>query len=151
MQPVSTSSSRALPRPWNPPWQSLRLWFKAYLISWLGGAGVFLAGAFLAASGSENAGGVVAIIGGVSFFGSLIPYVGSVYFAYNVQKALHAAGAIRSAPWQVLVAAFVLNPFLAGFYVPYSVSAAARRASAQPPMPPNPGIQRTRGASAARR
>jgi len=77
---------------------------------------------------SETPDGVVLRVGTISFFGSLVPYVVSMVRAYQVQRGLHDSGEIKSGPGQVLVAALILNPYFIGFYVPLSVSWAARSA-----------------------
>lgn len=79
-------------------------------------------------AGPETPKGIVLRLGAIFFLGSLIPYVGSMYCAYQTQRGLRDRGEIKSGPWQVLVAALILNPFLIGFYVPLSVSWAARSA-----------------------
>jgi ABC-type enterochelin transport system permease subunit len=94
----------------------LRRWFFVYLGCWLGGI-VFL---FI--------GGEAAVyVGLFLFFGSLVPYIISMVYAYKVQASLKNAGLIRSGAWHIVVAALIITPFTFGFYVPLSVLLAVRR------------------------
>lgn len=112
---------------WYRSWQSLRTWFRIYLATWLGGAVVAIGGGIVA-SGSEGRRELMILVGVGLFLSSIVPYVGSMYFAYKVQGSLRVAGEIKSGAWQVLVAGLLLNPYLLGFYVPLSVSFAAKTA-----------------------
>ena len=105
----------------------LRIWYRAYLGTWLGGAAVAVAGLAVGESNTSVSGFLV-MTGAVSFFGSVIPYLVSMVFAYQVQAGLKEAGYINSGAWQIVVAGLILNPYVLGFYPPASVLSAAKAA-----------------------
>jgi len=113
---------------WIISWKSLRIWIKIFLILWLGGGGVFL---FFTTRGADSNQlfSIIKSIALIAFLSSIVPYIFCMVFAYKVQAGLHDEGYIKHGPWQVLVAAIILNPYFLGFYVPLSVSGAARKAA----------------------
>jgi hypothetical protein len=92
--------------------QGLQWWFVAYLIVW--GLGICAALVGLEA-------------GRYIFFFCIVPYAFSIVYAYKAQKQLNTAGLYNPGAWQVIVGAFLLNPFLLGFFIPASVLWRSRR------------------------
>jgi len=101
--------------PWSEKARKLKNWFAAYLLT-------LSAGLYLAVNSDFNN-----PVGLILIFGSLIPYVTCVVFAYQVQRALNHAKLYRGGAWQIIAGALVLNPFLLGFLIPASVLWATRR------------------------
>ena len=122
----------------------LRLWFCIFLAAWLGGAASFILGFVLVESNTRQAyvgqyiqqvrspgaatGEILAIIGMVLFFSSVVPYLLSMGLAYKIQAGLKAAGHIKSNAWQIVIAGLILNPYVVGFYPLASVLSAATEA-----------------------
>ena len=113
------SSTTSSPSNDSPIWESqvgkLRRWYFIYLGCWLGSIIPYFIGGEIATS-----------IFLFLIFGSLVPYIISMFYAYKVQANLNKAGLIRAGAWQIVVAALFLNPFLFGFYIPLSVLFAVR-------------------------
>ncbi len=101
--------------PWSANARKLRNWFTAYLLT-------LSAGLYLAINSDFNN-----PVGLILIFGSLIPYITCVVFAYRVQRALNEAKLYRGGAWQIIAGALLLNPFLLGFLIPASVLWTARR------------------------
>lgn len=101
--------------PWTENAKKLKAWFAAYLLT-------VSAGLYWAIGTSFTSELGVAVM-----FGSLIPYVVSVVFAYRVQRALNQAQLYKPGAWQIIAGAFLLNPFLLGFVIPASVLWVTRR------------------------
>jgi hypothetical protein len=100
---------------WLPDSSRLLKWFVAYLALWIPGA--ILSISELSSEpppGSTPWGTLLLAL-------SLIVYIVSIVYAYRVQRDLHAAGLYRHGPWNVIVGALILNPFVLGFFIPASV------------------------------
>ena len=101
--------------PWSVNAGKLKTWFVVYLLT-------FSAGLTLAINSNfENPIGLAII------FGSLIPYITSLVFAYRVQDALNRAKLYKSGAWQIIAGGLLLNPFVLGFLIPASVLWVTRR------------------------
>jgi len=101
--------------PWSASAGKLKNWFVAYLLT-------LSAGLYLAVNSDFNN-----PVGLILIFGSLIPYITCVVFAYQVQRTLNAAKLYKGGAWQIIAGALLLNPFLLGFLIPASVLWATRR------------------------
>ncbi len=101
--------------PWSANSARLKTWFVAYLLTVSAGWTMVINSNF------ESP------IGLAVFFGSLIPYIGCIVFAYRVQDALNRAKLYKSGSWQVIAGALLLNPFALGFLIPASVLWVTRR------------------------
>ena len=62
---------------------------------------------------------------------SLVPYLVCMVFASKLQSGMLRMGLCRHGGGHVVVAMFILNPFVIGFYVPLSVLLAYRKALRQ--------------------
>jgi len=92
--------------PWSAHVTALRYWFLAYLLLWVIGV------AWAIGSDFKELWLV---------FVSIVPYVGSIVYAYRVQDDLNRTGVYKAGAWQVIAGAFLLNPLLFGFLIPASV------------------------------
>jgi hypothetical protein len=99
-----------------PPWaedvRKLKKWLIAYVALLLVGWAGFISPYYSSPSNSQSS-----LMGGVTMFGfvaCLIPYVGSLAYAYRVQERLNTEGLDRSGAWQVVVVGIILNPWLLG-------------------------------------
>jgi len=101
--------------PWSEKTRKLKNWFAAYLLT-------LSAGLYLAINSNFNN-----PVGLILIFGSLLPYITCVVFAYQVQRALNHAKLYKGGAWQIIAGALLLNPFLLGFLIPASVLWATRR------------------------
>jgi len=101
--------------PWTENARKLKAWFAAYLLT-------VSAGLYWAIDTSFASGLGVAVM-----FGSLIPYIVSIVFAYRVQRALNQAQLYKPGAWQIIAGALLFNPFLLGFVIPASVLWVTRR------------------------
>ena len=93
---------------------ALKLWYCVYLAMWLGGI-VGLVFAF--GYGFEPATTPALTV----FLSSIVPYLICMILAAKVQGRMHSMGVYKHAGEQVVVAMFLLNPYVLGFYVPLSV------------------------------
>ena len=101
--------------PWSENARKLKNWFVAYLLT-------LSAGLYLAVNSDFNN-----PVGLILIFGSLIPYITCVVFAYRVQRALNEAKLYKGGAWQIIAGALLFNPFLLGFVIPASVLWTTRR------------------------
>jgi len=101
--------------PWSADAGKLKTWFVAYVLT-------LSAGLYLAINSDFNN-----PIGLVLIFGSLIPYITCLVFAYRVQRALNDAKLYKSGAWQIIAGGLLLNPFVLGFLIPASVLWVTRR------------------------
>ena len=101
--------------PWSADAGKLKTWFVAYVLT-------LSAGLYLAINSDFNS-----PIGLVLIFGSLIPYITCLVFAYRVQRALNDAKLYKSGAWQIIAGGLLLNPFVLGFLIPASVLWVTRR------------------------
>jgi len=101
--------------PWTENARKLKNWFAAYLLT-------VSAGLYWAIDTRFTSGLGVAVM-----FGSLIPYIASVVFAYRVQRALNQEKLYKPGAWQIIAGALLFNPFLLGFVIPASVLWVTRR------------------------
>ena len=117
--------------PGQPSWISdtaiLRIWFRVFLVLWLGGATVSIVALAMGALVKTLASHLF-LVGLAPFFASIVPYLVTMVFAYKVQAGLQSSGHIKSGAWQIVVAGLILNPYFLGFYPPASVISAAKRA-----------------------
>jgi hypothetical protein len=101
--------------PWSANAAKLRNWFVAYLLTVSAGWTLVINSDFQSP------------IGLAVFLGALIPYIGSIVFAYRVQDALNHAKLYKSGAWQIIAGALLLNPLALGFLIPASVLWVTRR------------------------
>ncbi len=101
--------------PWSADAGKLKTWFVAYVLT-------LSAGLYLAINSDFNN-----PIGLVLIFGSLIPYITCLVFAYRVQRTLNDAKLYKSGAWQIIAGGLLLNPFVLGFLIPASVLWVTRR------------------------
>ncbi len=101
--------------PWSRNAGKLKTWFAAYLLT-------LSAGLYVTINSDFNNQIGIALI-----FGSLIPYITCLVFAYRVQRALNEAKLYKSGAWQIIAGALLLNPFVLGFLIPASVLWVTRR------------------------
>ena len=101
--------------PWSVNARKLRTWFVVYLLSLSAGLTLTINSNF------ENP------IGLAVTFGSLVPYIVSLVFAYRVQDALNRVKLYKSGAWQIIAGGLLLNPFVLGFLIPASVLWVTRR------------------------
>jgi hypothetical protein len=114
-----------LPRlDWDADRRRLTMAFVLYLIMWIGGIAVWFCGMTLRSDELMN-------IGGFLFFGSILPYIAAVVFAYIVQDKLHKSGLYKGGAWQIVVGAVILNPYALGFVIPTSVLLASGKIDRQ--------------------
>ena len=114
---------------WKGPWKSLRIWFRVFLVCWLGGLIALVC--MMRAEPTGTFAQIVGFCAFTMFLGSPIPWIVTMVFAYRVQKGLYEAGLITSSPWYIVAAGLLLNPYVVGFYPILSVSWAAQRAAAR--------------------
>jgi hypothetical protein len=107
--------------PWSADIQRLRKWFVAYLI--LLGSGLFVLARSTDSPELRDSHPLVHWL----LILCVVAYIGCIVYAYRVQKELNTAGLYRPGAWQVIVGAFLLNPFFLGFLIPASVLWANRR------------------------
>jgi hypothetical protein len=101
--------------PWTENARQLKNWFAAYLL-------VVSAGLYWAI-GTNFA----SQLGMAVLIGSLIPYIVCIVYAYRVQRTLNDAQLYKPGAWQIIVGAFLFNPYLLGFVIPASVLWVTRR------------------------
>jgi len=94
---------------WSNDKSKLQAWFIGYLLTISAAVTWLVNTAFTADAGL------------VLLFGSLIPYIVSVVYAYRVQNALNKAKLYKPGAWQIIAGALLLNPFILGFVIPASV------------------------------
>lgn len=118
--PFLTASAPVPPYAWDDDRLRLWQWFRVFLAMWLGGAVLWITGAMQEIESLAGLGSMV-------FLGAIVPYVGSLVYAYRVQDALHREGLYKGGAWQIVVGGLFLNPFFLGFAIPASVLSAVRR------------------------
>ena len=104
----------ATPPPWHAQLRALQWWLLAYLVMWL----AFWVG--IGRGAKEDTLGLLVML-------VLVPYVGSIVYAYQVQRELNRAGLYKPGAWQVIAGAIILNPVVVGWFIPLSVIWVARR------------------------
>src|SRR5262245_22995301 len=92
--------------PWSGNKDKLRAWFTGYLLTVSAGLSWAIDTRF------ESGLGLLVL------FGSLIPYVVCVSYAYRVQSALNKAKLYKPGAWQIIVGAVMFNPFILGIIIP---------------------------------
>ena len=95
--------------PWSANKDKLRAWFTGYLLT-------VSAGWYWAVNTGFESG-----LGLLVFFGSLVPYIVCVSYAYRVQDTLNKAKLYKPGAWQIIVGAVMFNPFILGIVIPASV------------------------------
>jgi uncharacterized protein DUF4328 len=98
--------------PWSDDARALRNWFIGYMVVWVAGLALAIPSNF------DN----LAIL-----LLSIVPYIGCIVYAYKVQDALNRAGLYKPGAWQVIAGAVLLNPLIAGLFIPTSVMWVASR------------------------
>src|SRR5712671_366246 len=98
--------------PWSDDARALRNWFIGYMVVWI-------AGLALAIPSNFNNLTILLL--------SIVPYIGCIVYAYKVQDALNRAGLYKPGAWQVIAGAVLLNPLVAGLFIPTSVMWVASR------------------------
>lgn len=92
--------------PWSAHVKALRYWFLAFMLLWVFGVAWAIGSDFKQLW---------------LLFVSIVPYIGSIVYAYKVQDDLNRTGVYKAGAWQVIAGAFLLNPLLFGFLIPTSV------------------------------
>jgi hypothetical protein len=95
--------------------------------------GLWVAGLTIAVLGMIATVPAISMIGIGTFLLSVVPYAFMMFRAYRVQNALNVHRLYKAGAWQIIVAGFITNPYIFGWYIPLSIKSVVKKCKSANP------------------